>query len=233
MKFRDLPEGGTLLSAHRLSARLRVRGAPPAALQALLRGRPSGGSELTLDIDNPDAEPPAPAHLPRASIQLPDGEVISASGGAARIELRPGHGAPTRLVPQCLNLGLAQQWARTGRMMVHGACLGAGDRGVLVLGRKASGKSVLCLAALTAGLRVVSDDWLLLGCDPNASIAERLRDFLMLRESWASRRLRIQWPDAPAAPAPARPKQIIATDRDTSTDPTRFPRTATITDLWL
>lgn len=233
MNFHNVQNDETLLAAEAVTARLRVRGADAAMLRGLLSGRPVAPAGISLDIDNPDAD--VDLHSERAPIvePLPDGEFMAASGGPARIALRPSAGAPSRLVPQSLNLGLAQQWARSGRMMVHGACLRAGDRGILVLGRKASGKSVLCLAALAAALPVVSDDWLLLASGSDTTHAERLREFLMLRESWASRRLGIQWTGGIPSPAQGRPKRIIATATDDPTGADSFPRAARITELWL
>jgi len=233
MKFIDRTGGETLLSAEALPAHLRIRGADAYTLRELLRGQPVAEHGLTLEIDNPDAgaghrPPPEPVAEP-----LPDGEFLAASGGPACVVLRPSASAPFRLVPKALNLGLAQQWARTGRMMVHGACLRAGDRGILILGRKASGKSVLCLAALAAALPVISDDWLLLASDCDATRAERLREFLMLRESWASRQLGFQWTGGIPSPAQDRPKRIIETASDDPAGTESFPRAAHITDLWL
>ena len=77
------------------------------------------------------------------------------------------------LLPQALHLLLTQQWARAGLMPVHACAFSIAGQGILALGDRGAGKSSLVLAALAAGARIVSDDWLLLGLDTDQVIQAR------------------------------------------------------------
>ncbi|GAB4167394.1 MAG: hypothetical protein Kow0020_00220 [Wenzhouxiangellaceae bacterium] len=125
------------------------------------------------------------------TIDTPDGLVHLASGRPGRLTVLDHHRwHRDRLIPESLLMLLAQQVARSGAMIVHGAAIRIGDQGMLVLGGRGSGKSILSAAALAAGCQVVSDDWLLLGHDSAGRlVAERLRDFLMWRRGWATDQL--------------------------------------------
>jgi len=55
------------------------------------------------------------------------------------------------------------RWARSNDMLlVHAAAVGAGGKGVLVVGRGGSGKSTFAISCLAEGLDFVSDDYTLL-----------------------------------------------------------------------
>ncbi len=115
------------------------------------------------------------------------------AGGTAQLSSgRPGEARlasdarfDDRLLPQPLNLLMAQQWARLGRFPLHAAALRWRDQGILILGNQGAGKSSLILAALAQGAEVISDDWLLVGVRDGQARAERLRQFLMLRPGLA------------------------------------------------
>lgn len=54
-------------------------------------------------------------------------------------------------------------WAlRTGMMILHGAAVGAGGKGVLIGGRGGRGKSTLAVASLLRGMDFTADDYVLL-----------------------------------------------------------------------
>jgi hypothetical protein len=53
-----------------------------------------------------------------------------------------------------------------GRQVVHGATVGTGDGGVLLVGPGGSGKSSTALASLQSGLRYVGDDYVLVEVGP-------------------------------------------------------------------
>lgn len=136
-------------------------------------------------------------------------------------------------MPRSLSLLLAQQWARCGLLPVHAAVLEMHGRGVLVLAGKGSGKSVLSLAALVTGGRVVSDDWVLLGMQSAERVwATRLRDTLLLRESWAVERLIRHLPDCRFRPWPGRPKYALDLADGNRLDQ-RFPAGCGIDAIWL
>ena len=59
---------------------------------------------------------------------------------------------------QLLFMTLSWSLAMTGRPILHGALIGSGTRGVLILGNTGAGKSTFALAGLAAGLDVHSDD---------------------------------------------------------------------------
>ena len=119
--------------------------------------------------------------------ELDDGRVHCGSGQMAVLEIDDAHDSPGDRFARSLNLALSQQWARAGVMAVHAAGVTVEDRGALILGSKASGKSTLTAAVLAAGGQAVSDDWMLLGTDTEGRLRmERMRGFLMLRRSWAT-----------------------------------------------
>ncbi len=159
-----------------------------------------------------------------------DGTAILRSGCRARVEVGDDSQAPEYLLPQSLNLALAQQWARLGLMALHAAALRVGNRHVLVLGPKASGKSTLCLATLATGGQVLSDDWLLLGQDSHARVVcERLRRFLMVRDCWASDQLQVLRPDLAFRRSGARPKQVLPVE----TEGAHFLPSLAIDEIWV
>ena len=123
----------------------------------------------------------------RITTELDDGRVDCGSGQTAVLEISDAHDSPGDRFARSLNLALSQQWARAGVMVVHAAGVALEDRGALILGSKASGKSTLTAAVLAAGGQAVSDDWMLLGTDAEGRLRmERMRGFLMLRRSWAT-----------------------------------------------
>lgn len=109
-----------------------------------------------------------PSEGPIFSQRMDDGEVTLHSGAGG--EWR-GHAGlqvhPRLLMPRSFALMLAQQWARSGALPLHAAVLVVDGQGVLVLGRRGAGKSVLGLAAVSAGHQLVSDDTVLLAQDPD------------------------------------------------------------------
>jgi len=129
--------------------------------------------ELPLEASQPSPGP---------WLVMDQGEVALTSDQPGQARIDPGADLDERLLPQPLHLLLAQQWARLGLFPLHAAAIEWQDRGVLLLGQRAAGKSSLVLAALAHGARIVSDDWLLVGRDAAGQWrAERLRQFLMLR----------------------------------------------------
>ena len=140
---------------------------------------------------------------------LADGRVSLRSGGQASITIDPTHADTPALLPASLYLALAQQWAQAGLLPVHAAVMDFPDHGgVLAVGQKGAGKSILAAAALAAGAKVVSDDWVLIGKRNNQWQAERIRSFFMLRESWASQELLKNAPHLKFDPHTHRPKQL-------------------------
>ena len=159
-----------------------------------------------------------------------DGTTFLRSGSVARIAVETPSLAPEHLLPPALNLALAQQWARLGLMALHAAAIKVGDRQILVLGPKASGKSTMCLAVLVAQAEILSDDWLLLGQGADEGIAcERLREFLMVRDCWASDQLRLRQPDLGFQRSGARPKQVLPVQAQTE----HFPPSLAINEIWV
>jgi hypothetical protein len=159
-----------------------------------------------------------------------DGAVSLRSGRPGHLRVGRNHQAPEYLLPQSLNLALAQQWGRLGVLALHAAAFRFGTRTVLALGPKASGKSVLSLAALCCGGRILSDDWLLLGIDrQQRPVSERLRNFLMVRDSWASSQLRARQPELAFRRSGTRPKEVLPIPPD---DP-RFPDSLAIDEIWV
>lgn len=215
-----------------LDYRLTVDGLSAATLAAFFhsgRARPAWPcGAAAVRIDNRNAPPPATTP-PRIEHDLEDGCFQGASGAAGQVRIDPHHQAPRYLLPRSLHLLLAQQWARTGLLTLHGAALHTPAGGILLLGPRGGGKSVLALSALANGYPVISDDWILLGNSADAGIqAERLRAFLMLRHGWATTTLCARLPALPGTRLADRPKQIIALP-DTSR---QFPDHGPIQRIW-
>ena len=70
--------------------------------------------------------------------------------------------------------------ARVQRLVpLHAACVGRGDRGILVVGPSGSGKSTLVLECLLEGLDFLAEDSVLVG--PSGLLATGVASFLHLR----------------------------------------------------
>lgn len=168
---------------------------------------------------------------PVLSQRMDDGDVMLCSGGDGEWRGYPDlqiH--PRLLMPRSFTLLLAQQWARSGALPLHAAMLVVDGRGVLVLGRRGAGKSVLGLAAVSAGHQLVSDDTVLLApSSEGVIVAERLRSFFMLRHGWAAGRLLQRLPGLAFASG-ERPKTSCMVPDD---DQRRFPHMAGIDAIWL
>lgn len=178
-----------------------------------------------------------PRHTPATetgmtwATDLADGLVSLHSGGRAEIRIDQHHVDTPALLPSSLYLALAQQWALAGLLPVHAAAIEIpGHGGMLIIGRKGAGKSVLAAAALAAGAQVVSDDWVLLGQNGEVWMAERIRSFFMLRESWASKTLLEKSPQQlPFAAHRSRPRQVLKLDGQSCLT----PPTCRLNAIWL
>lgn len=189
-------------------AKLRARGAITVALEADSKEEP--GARLNIDLE--------------------DGQVSTASDGPAQLRVDRQHFLHPTLFPKSLNLCLAQQWARAGILVVHGAGIALEECGTLILGKKASGKSTLAAAALVAGGKVVSDDWMLLGLGPNNQpYMERLRQFMMLRHSASTSDILAKAPELPFRVSTERPKSTLALSPTND----QFPGWHRVHQLWI
>lgn len=214
--------------------RLVLDGLSASQLAAIFKGlgepQPASASQISCDVADagdgarPDKYPRPPSNA--FSLGLPDGELMLASGGRGVLTPRWQHTSTELLMPQSLNLLLSQQWARLGLMTLHAAVIQVDGKGVLVLGERGSGKSVLAAAALNAGAAVVSDDWVLLGRRHTDFVAERLRGFLMLRAGWAAEQLQQTLGYRPGS---LRPKSVLPIPQADA----RFPPGAAIDHIWL
>jgi len=210
-------------------------GLPADVLAEILHGRNLARhwqAGLALRIENPDA-----ATHPESrtfELDLPDGRVVLQSGRAGRVEVQSHHALENTLIPQSLALLLAQQYARSGVMLVHGAAFELAGTGVLALGARGSGKSVLTAAALSAGAGVVSDDWLLVARDEHGRFsAERQREFMMLRHGWAGEQLMAALRALGADLRGGRYKSTLPIAEQADAIRARFPRSITLDRLWL
>lgn len=224
-----------LVRGRKLAFAVRVSGLEAQALEAFLYGtgkRPEWVSAAGCAGIGAELLGAAPdqTEAPVRVRELEDGRLETRSGGAGRVVPISAGLRADRMLPQSLHLLLAQQWARAGILVVHAAAVSTPQGGILILGSRGTGKSTLSVSALAAGLGAVSDDWMLLGIDPaNDITVERLRGFLMLRQSWAAERLGVQCPDLPLVTSPMRPKQVMQLREDAH----RFPASAPIRAVWL
>jgi len=201
-----------LIAPQSFDASIQIQGVSSALMAGLFHGSARArahwkpGLELTAGLCGAtDDETASPWKK-----DLPDGLVTLHSGAPGSVRVEPDHAIIDTLLPQSLYLLLAQQWARAGLMLVHGAAFEFEGKGILALGDKGAGKSVLTAAALAAGARVVSDDWVMVGFDQSGGLrAERLRDFLMLRHGQACDRLLAALPELRSDPLRNRPKSVL------------------------
>jgi len=215
---------------------LALQGLSPDQTRDLLHGR--GLREIwrpgvRLTLDNLSAcRTETPTRL--SEIELADGKLVLRSGQPGTLVVEPGHALDNTLIPQSLALLMAQQLARSGLMMVHGAALRVERLGILALGTRGSGKSVLSAAALTAGAEIVSDDWLLVGrADDGRFHAERLREFMMLRHGWAADRLIAALIHLGARIAPGRVKTVLDIAHQPETVRRHFPVSIELDRVWV
>lgn len=155
---------------------------------------------------------------------LPDGRVRLVSGGTAEFSVGERHKDSGGILPFCFHAALAQQLARAGVLTLHAATIATAHGGILAIGRKGAGKSTLAASALGCGFGVVSDDWILARLDPPQSRAQRMRDFMMLRQGWATDRLRAHLPGNLLQAAGGRPKLNLPLPKND----VRFPEWAEI-----
>lgn len=177
------------------AGRVRVHGPASSALAALhlgATGRPSWEAIRQLGPTRYEAEAISQGQTHAEPFQRDFGDslVHGASNAPATCSILPTHqpGDPRHL-PAAMGFAFAQQWARLGHACVHGALLTVDGCGVLVLGQRGAGKSVLATSALIAGGGIVSDDYLLAGERDGVLLGERIRAFMSLRQSWAARTL--------------------------------------------
>lgn len=165
---------------------------------------------------------------PVVARKFAEGVALMTSGGQASCVISARD--PRFMMPQPLGFALSQQWARSGLLALHGAVICVNGRGILALGRRGCGKSVLAASALAAGGQVVSDDWVLVGADAAGVLrGERLRGYLQLRSSDAGSGLRSR----------LGPKLTFASNTKTkfalmvANDEPQTPVQARINELWV
>jgi hypothetical protein len=141
------------------------------------RGRPAGDRH---------AEPPAVRPVAARGI------LCGAVGGAGFVTLSAQQRAALIVVPhellryayhvryELLEFAVYVLAARVQRLVpLHAACVGRGDRGILVVGPSGSGKSTLVLECLLGGLDFLAEDSVLVR--PSGLVATGVAAFLHLR----------------------------------------------------
>jgi hypothetical protein len=214
-----------VLRSEGFTADINVDGIGPETLRSWMG---AGGARTSFPLTLKLSLQAAPASADIAFARtFAEGSIHGASGGGAHVAL--SHHDPRFMMPQPFGFALAQQWARAGLIALHAAVVSVGGRGVLALGRRGSGKSVLSASALAAGGHAVSDDWVLVGVDPSGALrAERLRAYLQLHDGGASSALRGQL----GAHEPWRAQR---SKRVLSIDPAHaaFPQSTPLAALWV
>jgi len=237
----------TIVEPETFDARIAVSGLPTRVLEGLFYGSPSArahwkaGLTLTAGLaagaNRSGAAAISAGETTSADSfeqDLPDGCARLHSGAPGVLNVERRHSMADLLIPQSLYLLLAQQWARAGLLLVHGAAFEYNGTGILAMGDTGAGKSVLTAAALAAQARVVSDDWVMVGRDGRGRLnAERLREFMMLRHGRACEEILSQLPDLIARSSPGWPKSVIAIPKAQGPGSHEFPRHCRIDDVWI
>jgi hypothetical protein len=226
---------GSSLHCVGLKGELRIEASRSVPLEAVFLGagfRPSwnelkrfGPLHFQANLDEP-VESLTPREVAR---DFGDSSVCCVSGsGATATILSDNKPSNQRQIPAAMSFAFTQQWARYGYACVHGALLSFEGKGVLVLGTRAAGKSVLSASALAGGGAIVTDDYLLVGALDNRILGERIRRFISLRRSWAAdilvNELAGEW-------SPDRSKMRLFMRVESDDD--RFPVSSQIDQIWI
>lgn len=212
-----------------------IEASRPVAFEALFTGSVGKPSWEDLKALGPvrfvtDQESERGATAPLELVRdFGDSSVCCATGSGATASILPIHKPSARQhTPGAMSFAFTQQWARLGHACVHGAMLRVDGKGVLVVGSRAAGKSVISASALAADGEIVSDDYLLVGVRANELLGERIRRFISLRSSWAADALMGQVVDDWTLDrSGGRVFLRIATDDD------RFPEFSRIDRIWV
>jgi len=222
----------TVIASATFQARLKLSSLQPEQVQTLFGKvgqalpRETFAAISPLRVDNLDAVETTGAQPIVKAFAEGRAHLCSGAAGHAEIDARDGR----FMMPQPLGYLLAQQWARSGLLALHASVVQINGRGILALGRRGAGKSVLSASVLAANGAVVSDDWVLVGQDLSGKLhGERLRQYLQLRNSSAGNGLRDQLNPHTRFQAHTRAKFAYCIDDADARTPVAVP----ITELWL
>jgi hypothetical protein len=233
MQFLRHNTDDTVLRSAAFAADIAVLGLSPNQLRPLFGHigadlvQPTFAPAQPLTVHNQDAVAPVAKSDPILR-RFAEGTVQAVSGGGAtvRIDARDAR----FMLPQPLGFALTQQWARSGLLALHGCMVQINGRGILALGRRGTGKSILAASVLAAQGAVVSDDWVLVGATAKRQLmAERLRQYLQLRASAVGSELRAQLDRQMAFYAHTRTKFALPINDDHPASPPQ----AKISELWV
>lgn len=135
------------------------RAIPPAAVQIVI------GTDATVPVDTQPTmiDGPMDRWIDESTMWVWHEEGATASVVGNRIEIDPGEVPPDDWRPtRQLLFSTLSFWAETqGLLLLHGALVGRGGDGLLVLGSTGAGKSTIAVAGLAHGWEVASDDLVL------------------------------------------------------------------------
>jgi hypothetical protein len=218
-----------------LDGRVRIEASAPFSLEALFLGSPGRPSWSDLRALGPfrfsteSCNSADECSSPWIERDFADSVLSCGSGGNALVDILPRHEPSNSLrIPSAMDFAFAQQWAQIGHVCFHGALLRVDGKGVLVVGTRAAGKSVLSASALAAGGAIVTDDYLLLGENGGDLVGERIRRFLSLRLSWAADSL-ISGSDEPWAVDRSGRRAFLRLESNDE----RFPPFSPIDRIWV
>jgi len=154
--------------------------ASPGRGLAIELGSPLGGADLKTQLSQLKGNEFISCRaLGISQLYVRDG-VVEFDAAASEIRVSPLEGGG--LVPYlALETALGQALLRQGGLVVHALGFEYAGRGVLVVGPTMSGKTTLALSAALAGVRLLSDDRVLLSLDADGVVAKGFRPYLQIR----------------------------------------------------
>ena len=135
-----------------------------------LEPRPSDGPPIQLTLEAADAEPDGSEIRIEVEGRRLRIDGAGVEGWADAVALTASCRLPRQLAREAVDTLLLFLLTRSGRVPLHAAGILVGTTAVVLAGPSGSGKSSLSLAAMTRGLRILSDDTVYIQLEPRLRI---------------------------------------------------------------